>query len=134
MNLIKYPTDSEVNQYLGSSEPLLLLVSFDGETVIVSHIDEAVEHSILLAKAADRAGYRPQDIDKFFRVVVDNTGADWTFVCPADYQGMTDKEKRLAAFYKDGFRYISAALSTLGYLVEIKIPKRYRRHFNMLSE
>lgn len=134
MNIIKYPNNQEVNQYLGTNEPLLLLVSFNGETVIVSHIDEAVEHSILLDKAGEaHGGFDSRDIDKFFRVVLDDNGADWTFVCPVGYLGITSKEKRIATFYKDGFRYISQALSALGYIVEIKIPKRYRRHFNMLG-
>ena len=54
-----------------SKEPLLVLVSFDGETIIASQIDEAVEHHILLAKA----GYKSTDIDRYFRVVVDDEAA-----------------------------------------------------------
>ena len=50
MNLIKYPNEQAVNKAIAEKEPLLVLVSFDGETIIASQIDEAVEHHILLAK------------------------------------------------------------------------------------
>lgn len=129
MNIIKFPSESEFNAHLGTSEPLMMLVSLDGETIIVSHLDEAVEHHILLA----RAGLNSATIDKYFRVIFDNEGADWTFVCPSDYKGITNKEKRLTEFYKDGCTAITSALADLGYFVDLKIPKRYRRHFDMLS-
>ncbi len=130
MNIIKYPSENELNAHLGTSEPLMMLVSFDGETAIVSHLDEAVEHHILLAKA----GFSSADIDKYFRIIFDNDGADWTFVCPSGYRGIPNKEKRLSEFYKDGCTAISAALAELGYFVDLKIPKRYRRHFDLMSD
>ena len=130
MNLIKYPNEQAVNKAIAEKEPLLVLVSFDGETIIASQIDEAVEHHILLAKA----GYKSTDIDRYFRVVVDDEAADWTFVCPPDYKGIPDKVRRIAEFYKDGFREISAALQALGLYVDINIPKRYRRHFDIMAE
>lgn len=135
MNFIYYPDEASVRAVLGTEEPLLLLVSYDGETAIVSHIDEAMEHHILLAKVAPQTNgqYKETDIDRFFRAVVDNTGADWTFVCPRDYQGITDQTHRLTTFYKDGCRCLSEALAALGYVVDINIPKRYRRHFDLMS-
>lgn len=129
MNIIKYPSKDAVNACIGTSEPLMMLVSFDGETAIVSHLDDAVEHHILLAKA----GFPATDIDKYFRIIFDNEGADWTFVCPSDYKGIPNKGKRLSEFYKDGCTAISAALAELGYFVDLKIPKRYRRHFDMMG-
>ena len=110
-------------------EPLLVLVSFDGEQLIVSQIDEAVEHHILLRKA----GFSDTDIDKYFRLVVDHEGADWTFVCPSTYNGITRKEKQIESFFKDGMSIIPKALKQLGYDVPIEIPKRYRRHFDMMK-
>ena len=131
MNIIKYPVETDVNKAIAEKEPLLVLISFDGETAIISHIDEAVEHHILLAKA----GFPSTDIDKYFRIVLDEDGADWTFVCPPDYKGIADKQRRITAFYKDGFSTISEALSELGFMVGINIPKRYRRHFDyMMNE
>ena len=127
MNIIKYPDEQAVNRAIAEGEPLLMLIAFDGETIIASQIDEAVEHHILLTKV----GYKSTDIDRYFRIPVDDEIADWTFVCPIDYKGITDKVKRIAEFYKDGFREISAALQTLGLYVGINIPKRYRRHFDM---
>lgn len=130
MKIIKYPSEAEVNNAIHHKEPLLMLISFDGETVIMSHIDEAVEHHILLMKT----GFSDKDIDKYFRLVLDSESADWTFVCPPDYKGITDKTKRIKQFYKDGFAIISDVLQELGLMVGINIPRRYRRHFNMLGE
>ena len=50
MKIIKYPSETDVNKAISDNEPLLVLISFDGKTVITSQIDEAVEHHILLMK------------------------------------------------------------------------------------
>ncbi|MBQ9808922.1 MAG: hypothetical protein IJM55_08665 [Ruminococcus sp.] len=129
MNLIKHPSSEEVNKAMAADEPLLVLISFDGQTAIMSHIDEAVEHHILLMNA----GFKDTDIDNFFRIVLDKSGADWTFICPPDYKNIPYKDKRIEAFYKDGFAVISDFLHSIGYLVGINIPRRYRRHMDVLS-
>lgn len=130
MNIIKYPSEKDVEQAMQSDEPMLALISFDGETAVISQIDEAVEHHILLMKA----GFKSTDIDKFFRIVLDRDGADWTFVCPPDYRGIKYRSKRIEAFYKDGFSAISEFLKNIGYLVGIDIPKRYRRHLEAMGD
>lgn len=130
MELIKYPSEQEFDAAAAADEPLLVLISFDGEKIIASQIDEAVEHHILLRKV----GLPDTDIDKFFRVVADKSGADWTFVCPPDYCNMTLKDKRIEKFYKDGLNVIPKAMKAIGYDVPIDIPKRYRRHFDMLGD
>lgn len=130
MNIIKYPTEDAVNKAMAADEPLLVLISFDGQTAIMSHIDEAVEHHILLMNA----GFKDTDIDKFFRIILDKSGADWTFICPPDYKNIPYKDKRIEAFYKDGFAVISDFLHSIGYLVGIDIPRRYRRHLDVLSD
>lgn len=130
MNIIKCPDKTSVDQAVAENEPLLILISFDGKTVIMSQIDEAVEHHILLLKA----GFSDKDIDKYFRLVLDENGADWTFVCPPDYKGITDKTRRIKQFYKDGNSVISDVLQQLGFSSDINIPKRYRRHFDLMVE
>ena len=97
--------------------------------VIMSSVDDAPEHHIL----PKLAGFSELDIDQYFPIVLDKSGADWTFVCPAGYKGITNKQYRLSQFYKDGFASISHVLGELGYLVGINIPTRYRRHFDMLG-
>lgn len=129
MNIIKYPSNEAVNAAMADDEPILVLISFDSKTAVMSHVDEAGEHNILLMKT----GFKDTDIDKFFRIVLDKSGADWTFVCPPDYKGIPYKDKRIEAFYKDGFNVISDFLHSIGYLVGINIPKRYRRHLDVLS-
>ena len=82
MEIIKYPDEENFLDAVNADEPLLVLIAFDGSRLIASQIDEAVEHHILLKKA----GFPDTDIDKYFRLVVDKSGADWTFVCPRKLQ------------------------------------------------
>ena len=128
MNITKYPNEQDFDNAVKADEPLLVLISFDGDTVIASQIDEAVEHNILLRKVKGSDA----DIDKYFRLVVDGEGADWTFVCPPDYSSITHKDKRIEEFFKDGMRIIPKALKEIGYDVPVTIPKRYRRHFDIM--
>ncbi len=129
MNIIYYPDKENVASAVSEKEPLLVLVSFDGEEVITSQIDNAVEHHILLRKV----NIPDTDIDRYFRLVVDSEGADWTFVCPESYSLSTRKEKRIEKFFRDGMRIIPPALKALGYDVPITIPKRYKRHFDIMN-
>lgn len=130
MEMIFYPGEDSVHTAISQNEPLLVLISFDGQRLIASQIDEGFEHHILLK----RAGFPEGDIDKYFRLVVDRSGADWTFVCPPDYSSITVKEKRISEFFKDGMRVIPGALKELGYDVPVEIPRRYRRHFDIMNE
>ena len=107
MDFIYYPNKDSVRNAASEDSPLLVLVSFDGETAVAGVADDCVEHYILLMKT----GFIDTDIDKFFRIVLDSTGADWTFVCPPDYKGISDRKKRIGEFYKDGFRVISDTLN-----------------------
>lgn len=126
----KYPDDKTVDEFISKKEPLLIAISFDGTTALVSRLDDSFEHHILLA----HFGVNQTDIDKYFRVVVDNDSAEWTFVCPPDYCGIADRQRRIIRFYNDGFKAISEVLSDLGYFSDIRIPKRYRRHFDAMSD
>jgi len=129
--VVKYYPDREtVEEAMQVNDPLLMLVSYDGKEIIIANIDDAFEHLILLKKM----DYKETDIDKYFRVVVNHEGADWTFVCPGDYKGIKDKNKRIEVFYNDGITQITNALHAIGYDTKINIPQRYRRHFNMLHE
>lgn len=129
MNIIKYPCEEAVNSAISTDEPLLAVILFDRKTAIISQIDDAMEYHILLMKN----GFKDTDIDKFFRIVIDQSGADWTFICPPDYKNILYKSKRIEAFYKDGFSVISDFLHSIGYIVGIHIPKRYRRHFDVMN-
>ena len=130
MNITYYPDKENVTAAMEQDEPLLVLISFDGEQVITSQIDEAVEHHILLRKV----DLPDTDIDKYFRLVLDRSGADWTFVCPPDYSKVTRKDKRIEQFFNDGMTIIPKALKSLGYDVPVEIPKRYRRHSDMMGD
>lgn len=94
MNTTYYPDNETVKTAMEQDEPLLVLISFDGTQVIASQIDDAVEHHILLRKV----GLPDTDIDKYFRIVLDHSGADWTFVCPPDYCNIIRKDKRIEPF------------------------------------
>lgn len=130
MEIIYYPNENDFRAAADKDEPLLVLVSYDGSRIIACQIDEAVEHHILLKKA----GFPDTDIDKYLRLVVDKSGADWTFVCPESYSSITRKDKKIEEFFKNGMKIIPAALKRIGYDVPIEIPKRYRRHFDLMGE
>ena len=107
-----------------------VLISFDGRSVIIGDIDEYMEHHILLANA----GLDGRDIDKYFRFAADGEGADWTFICPPDHKGISDKQQRIERFYKDGLEAARAVFSEIGIDGDIVISKRYRRHFDFMNE
>lgn len=127
MTITYYPTEGIVKSAMQQDDPLLAVISFDGTTAAIAPIDDAVEHHILINKAG-----LTTNIDEVFRIVVNKEGADWTFICPSDYKQITDKRRRIAAFYKDGFALITELLSEIGYFVDVTIPRRYRRHFDEL--
>jgi len=116
----------DVDDAIKKGDAMLAVISFDGSHAIIGHLDECMEHHILLTKAGLSSG----DIDKYFRIVFDQKGADWTFVCPPDYMDIPDRASRIMAFYRDGFAMISAFLAEMGLFVGIKIPKRYRRYMD----
>lgn len=130
MTYHKYPDAATVDGYIAKKEPLLIAISFDGETVLMSHMDDSFEHHILLA----HFDINQTHIDRYFRIAVDDESADWTFVCPPNYKDIADRKRRITAFYNDGITAISNVLSDIGYFSDIKIPRRYRRHFDVLGD
>lgn len=131
MEIIRYNDYAKVEDAIKNNEPLMAVIAFDGSKAYVSHLDDGVEHHILLMKA----GYRGTEIDQFYRIIFDKDGADWTFICPPDYKNIPFRDKRIKQFYRDGIATISEFLSEFGYLCDIQIPKRYKRHLDaMLGE
>lgn len=114
---------------LPTTEPLMAAISHDEKQAIVSLLDDGVEHSALLRSVIGT----DKDIDKYYRIVFDQDGADWTFVCPSDYKGITNKEKRIKEFYSEGYKTICRFLRKIGYAEVVDIPKRYRRHFDYMG-
>lgn len=130
MKYRKYPDEDTVNGYIAKKEPLIIAISFDEEEALISWLDDSFEHHILL----QHFEINPTYIDKYWRIVVDNETAEWTFVCPHDYRGIKDRQKRITAFYNDGITAISKVISDLGYFADIRIPRRYRRHFDAIGD
>lgn len=126
----KYPDDKTVDEAIAKKEPLIIAISFDEETALMSWLDDSFEHHILL----QHFGINPTHIDKYWRIVVDDETAEWTFVCPHDYKNIKDRQKRITAFYNDGITAISKVISDLGYFADIRIPRRYRRHFDAIGD
>ena len=131
MTYKKYPDETIVNNYIAQKEPLIIAIPYDeNEPVLMSMLDDSFEHHILLS----HFGINPTDLDKYFRIVADTESAEWTFGCPPDYMGIKDRQKRIIRFYNDGFTAISSVLSDIGYFSDIRIPKRYRRHFDAIGD
>ena len=110
MEIIKYyGTDEECKDFINhDTEPLMAVIAHDGTHAVVSLLDEGCEHHLLLANALDK-----YNIDEYFRIIFDIEGADWTFVCPPDYQGIANKEKRIESFFGDGVDVITEFLNQI---------------------
>lgn len=130
MKIIKYyGTDEERHEFINhDSEPLIAAIAHDGSHAVVSLLDEGCEHHMLLAKALNK-----YNIDEYFRIIFDDEGVDWTFVCPPNYKCITNKERRISQFFGDGVDTITEFLKAVDYDVEIKIPRRYQRHMEYLK-
>lgn len=110
------------NDVRPTKEPLMAIIATDASHAYVSLLDDGFEHHILLKKATGTE----ENFEKYFRIIFDKDGADWTFVCPIQYKNITVKEKRIERFYNDGIEVISGFLKEIGYDIQISIPKRYR--------
>ena len=130
MQIVAIPNQKRIDESKRNDDPLLALVSFDDERIIVGNIDDCLEHHILLKMA----GLPEADLKKYFRIIVNKSGASWTYVCPGTYLGIKNREFRLKKHYENGIDEITKALKLLDYDVPIDIPQRYRRHFNALGE
>lgn len=130
MKLLYYPSLERVKEAEQQDEPFLAAIAFDESEAILSPVDDSVEHPIMLM----HVGKKSTEIDRYFRIVFDRSGADWTFSCPPDYKNISLKDRRIERFYKDGFVVISDFLHSIGYLVGIQIPKRYAKHLNVLGD
>ena len=117
------------NDVRPTKEPLMAIIATDASHAYVSLLDDGFEHHILLKKATGTE----ENFEKYFRIIFDKDGADWTFVCPIQYKNITVKEKRIERFYNDGIEVISGFLKEIGYDIQISIPKRYRRHIDYLN-
>lgn len=130
MEIIEFNDYESVANAKAKDEPLMAVIAFDGSKAYVCHLDDGVEHHILLMKV----GYTGREIDQFFRIIFDKEGADWTFICPPDYKNIKYRSKRIKQFYKDGISTISEFLADFGYLCNIIIPSRYSRHLDAMLE
>jgi hypothetical protein len=132
MHIEKYTAnpdgDDSLDAAIQRGDPMLAVITFDGSRAMIGHADDCMEHHILLAKC----GLPSSGIDSYFRISFDRDGANWTFACPPDYKGIRDKSARITRFYMDGFTVISAFMAEMGLLVGLKIPKRYKRHLDLM--
>lgn len=124
------PDEKSVIQARMVDDPLLILISHDGNTVVMGNIDYYGEHLLLLKNA----GFREEEINDFFRIVATNSGADWTFVAPLKYKNIENREMRIETFYNDGVSIITKVLEKLQFGTEINIPKRYQRHLEIFKD
>ena len=118
MEIIKYyGSDEAKTEFINhDSEPLMAVIAHDRSHAVVSLLDEGCEHHLLLAKALDK-----YNIDEYFRIIFDNEGADWTFVCPPNYKNIANKEKRITEFFNDGVDAITDFLKQIDYDVTADI-------------
>ncbi len=128
--IVYFPDEQSIIDARMVDDPILVLISHDGETVILGNIDTYGEHLILLK----HAGYDERRLDDFYRIVATSTGADWTFVAPSGYKGIQNRELRIKTFYNDGVSGILKVLRELEFSPDIQIPTRYRRHLDIFKD
>ena len=119
MEIINLPDKQSVIEALHNDEPMISAIGTDGQTAILAPLDYGFEHHILISQA----GYKETDIDKFFRIIFDKSGADWTFVCPPDYKNISPESYMINIFYKDGLSEIEEFLTMVGYCISINIHR-----------
>ncbi|MBR2283549.1 MAG: hypothetical protein IJ874_03895 [Ruminococcus sp.] len=117
MDIVRYPSESAVNEAVKMDSPLIAAVSFDGGCAVVAPLEEVGEHSIMLACADSQL----RDIDSCFRLLFDTQSASWSFVCPRVYKGISERQEALRSFYQDGLSIIPEFLTLMGYFTQIKI-------------
>ncbi|TYQ15925.1 UNVERIFIED_CONTAM: hypothetical protein Cloal_2422 [Acetivibrio alkalicellulosi] len=130
MNVKFMPDEKTVIESRMVDDPLLILISHDGDTVIMGNIDFYGEHLLLLKNAE----WSESSLDDFFRIIATSSGADWTFVAPVAYKNIKSREKRIENFYKDGIKIITKVLTELQFNPEINIPKRYHRNLDIFNK
>jgi len=128
MEILKYNNIS-IKSHI-ETDLLLAAISFDGKKCLVGTSEDCFEHHILL----ENFGNDSRDIDKYFRITFDDKEANWTFVCPPDYKGIKDKQRRINAFYSDGLAAIGDFLQQIGLYISIQIAPRYNRHYKYMLE
>ena len=72
MEIIQYNKYSNVETAVNNNEPLMAVIAFDGSKAYVCHLDDGMEHHILLMKE----GYSGTEIVQFFRIIFDKDSAD----------------------------------------------------------
>lgn len=130
MQIQYYPNEQAVKDAMQVDDPLLIVIHNTTGDIGICNIDDAGEHYVLLNKL----GLGENNIDNYFRIILNSQEASWTFTCPSNYKGITDKNKRIEEFYKDGINAITHTVKILGYDSPIDIPKRYRRHIDILKD
>lgn len=130
MNIKYMPDEKTITDSRMVDDPLLILISHEGNTVIIGNIDFYGDHVLLLKNA----GWDGNSLDDFFRIIATNSGADWTFVAPQGYKNIQNREKRIETFYNDGIAIITRVLTELQFNPEVNIPKRYQRHLQIFKD
>lgn len=129
MNFIYLPDQTTAISTLNDDDPVYILIKHDLMEVILGSADIYQDHIILLR----HANKSDSELGQYYRVLANNTGADWAFECPEDYKGISDKEERIKQFYADGLVAIKKVLKQLNLIENIEIPRRYLRNIIFIS-
>lgn len=130
MTIRYYPSRSAVDAAIEKDQGCLALISFDGKSAYIGPASEYYEHHILLSYA----GLPATKVDSMFRIFFDSESADWTFVCPPDYKGISFENRRIKTYYNDGISTISYFLDQIGVDSDINIPRRYIGQLSLMGK
>jgi len=130
MNVKFMPNENSVTCTRKANESLLILISHDGNTVILGDAYTYGEHFILLIKS----GCEGKSVDDFFKIIATNSGADWNFTIPFEYKNIKSKKDRAEVFFSDGIVIITKVLTELKFNPKINIPERYQKHLKIFKK
>lgn len=117
MDIIYYPSKATVDEAIQGNDLLLMIVSFDGNFLIISSVDDAYDFPVLTKPD----NFREYGTDKYFRFTLNQNDVAWTFICPPGYKEINNQDDRIEQYHKDGVATISKAIKCIGY--DCNIPE-----------
>ena len=128
MQIYKYTEHEDLEAAIQKGDLMIAVISFDRNQAYMATLTNAWNTIFCLQRPGCQA---PISISGSYLTMTGRTGRLYVLRI---IKNITDRTRRVAVFYKDGFTAISAFMAELGLLLDIRMPKRYRHHMDALRE
>ncbi|WMJ21946.1 hypothetical protein RBG61_08030 [Paludicola sp. MB14-C6] len=119
MKIILFPDKQIISTYLQIGCEVELIVSWDGEQVILCP-DNSLEQLELYLKENQLSPIN-KSYDYFLFISKDY--AQWNYHCPKYYSSLSSRMQQHQAYYQDGMSTITKVFSQLHFLADIRLKK-----------